>query len=179
MDKLLRILLPLALISVTLALSTRCAEAGNLDATWTAPANNCNNTPLTNLQGYRVRWGSGTAQLPATATSYSITGLLPGTWWINVAAFNSTGAESQYVAGWKTVAPTEFVTKSTTVYTFSAAAATSRWWVRRIVCRWVRCVTPPRASTENIACPWRPSHGTEQNLQPPWQIVVRIASAVS
>lgn len=118
MDKLLRILLPLALISVTLALSTRCAEAGNLDATWTAPANNCNNTPLTNLQGYRVRWGSGTAQLPATATSYSITGLLPGTWWINVAAFNSTGAESQYVAGWKTVAPTEFVTKSTTVYTF-------------------------------------------------------------
>ena len=118
MDRLLRILLPIALIMGTFTLAVRCAHGGDLSATWTAPTGNCNNTPLTDLQGYRVRWGSGSTQLPATATSYAIPNLTPGTWWLNVAAFNSTGEESQYVAGWKTIAPAEFVTKSTTVYTF-------------------------------------------------------------
>lgn len=94
------------------------ASAGDLAATWQAPTGNCDNTPLTDLSGYRVRWGSGTVQLPATATAYTIPNLTPGMWWINVAAFNLKNEESQYVAGWKTVQPSEFVTKTNKVYTF-------------------------------------------------------------
>lgn len=118
MNFLYRLLITTAIVMATLALMSRCAEAGELNTTWTAPTGNCNNTPLTDLQGYRMRWGSGTAQLPANATSYTVSGLTPGTWWVNVAAFNSTGEESQYVAAWKTVTAAEFVTKTNKVYTF-------------------------------------------------------------
>lgn len=97
------------------------ARADTLNVTWTAPTGNCNNTPLTDLRGYRVRWGSGSIDLPATATAFDIPNVAPGTWWVNVAAFNSTGQESQYVAAWKTVTPDKFVTKATTVYTFVRA----------------------------------------------------------
>lgn len=113
-----RLLITTAIIFATLALMSRCAEAGDLSATWTAPTGNCDNTPLTDLQGYRVRWGSGTAELPATANAYNIPNLTPGMWWVNIAAYNSTGEESQYVAAWKTVTAAEFVTKTNKVYTF-------------------------------------------------------------
>ena len=109
------------LVGMLLLGTAMVARAGTLDATWQAPTGNCNNTPLTDLQGYRVRWGKGSIELGATASAYTVTGLTPGVWWINVAAFNSTNVESQYVAAWKTVTPEEFVTKTTTVYTFVKA----------------------------------------------------------
>lgn len=118
MNFLYRLLITTAIVMATLALMSRCAEAGELATTWTAPTGNCNNTPLTDLAGYKVRWGQGSADLPATALAYTVTGVTPGTWWVNVAAFNSTGEESQYVAGWKTITPAEFVTKTNKVYTF-------------------------------------------------------------
>lgn len=94
------------------------AWGGDAALTWTTPTGNCNNTPLTDLAGYRVRWGNGSTELPATANSFNVVGLTPGKWWVNVAAFNAAGAESQYVAGWKEVLPGEFVTKTSKVYTF-------------------------------------------------------------
>ena len=97
------------------------AWGADMPVTWTAPTGNCNNTPLTDLQGYRVRWGNGSTELPATATSFTVSGLTPGRWWVNVAAFNSQNVESQYVAGWKDVAAEEFVTKTNKVYTFFRA----------------------------------------------------------
>ena len=118
MNFLYRLLITTAIIMATLAVMSRCAEAGELNTTWQTPVGNCDNTPLTDLAGYRVRWGSGTVQLPATATGYTVPNLTPGTWWINVAAFNMQNVESQYVAGWRTVAVEEFVTKTNKVYTF-------------------------------------------------------------
>lgn len=118
MNFLYRLLITTAIIMATLAVMSRCAEAGELKTTWQAPVGNCNNTPLTDLAGYRVRWGVGSIELPATATSYDVFGLPPGTWWVNVAAFNNTGTESQYVAAWKTITPAEFVTTTNKVYTF-------------------------------------------------------------
>lgn len=118
MNFLYRLLITTAIICATLTLMSRCAEAGDLSATWTAPTGNCNNTPLTNLAGYKVRWGMGSVELPVGSTAYNVTGLPPGTWWVNVAAFTTTGEESQYVAAWKTVTPAEFTTKSNKVYTF-------------------------------------------------------------
>lgn len=97
------------------------ALGGEIPIQWSAPVGNCDNTRLTDLTGYRVRWGSGQTELPAEATGYTITGLPPGLWWVNVAAFNSKNQESQYVAGWLTVTPEQFVTTGTNVYTFVKA----------------------------------------------------------
>ena len=39
-------------------------------------------------------------------------------WWFSLAAVNSDGDSSEFVTVEKTIAPNEFVTKTTTVYTF-------------------------------------------------------------
>lgn len=58
-----------------------CAQAAKIRVTWVAPARNSDGTPLIDLAGYRIEWGScladgitfGTYQaginVPATATS--------------------------------------------------------------------------------------------------------------
>jgi hypothetical protein len=97
------------------------ALGGDLDATWTAPTKNCDGTALTNLAGYRVRWGKALDELPMTQLSYRATGLTPGFWWFSIAAYNTQGVESQFVSGGKTVKPEEFVTTTTKVYTFAKA----------------------------------------------------------
>lgn len=93
----------------------------DVNVSWTAPVGNCDGTPLADLTGYKVRWGTGSATLPATDTQFTIPALTPGPWWVHVAAFNSQGAESQYVGAWKEVGPEEFVTTSNKVYTFFRA----------------------------------------------------------
>jgi hypothetical protein len=94
------------------------AHAGTANVTWVAPTKNCDGTTLTNLAGYRLRWGVGTAELPLTATSYNIFGLPPGTWWVSIAAYNTTGQESQFVSATKVVTAQEFVTTGTDVFSF-------------------------------------------------------------
>lgn len=97
------------------------ASAGELSATWTAPTQNCNGTPLTDLVGYKVRWGQGTSQLPKTTLAFTATGLKPGDWWFSIAAYNAAGVESEFVSAGKTITPAEFKTTGTTVYTFVRA----------------------------------------------------------
>lgn len=69
--------------------------------TWTPPTENTDDTPLTNLAGYRVHWGTtqmsltNVAQLPdPSAVSYIVSDLAPGTWFFGVRAYTSQGAES-------------------------------------------------------------------------------------
>lgn len=114
----LRVAVILGAGALLVTLFTCSAKAGELAATWTTPTGNCNNTPLTDLKGYRVRWGMGSVELAPTATSFTVSNLVPGTWWVNIAAFNSKNEESQYAAGWNTVTAAEFVTKTNKVYTF-------------------------------------------------------------
>jgi len=97
------------------------AFGGTADLTWVAPTQNCNGTPLTNLAKYDLTYGQKRQDLPLTPLSYTVTGLTPGTWWFSLAAVNSTGDRSEFVTVTKTVAPAEFVTKSTAVYTFVKA----------------------------------------------------------
>lgn len=81
---------------------TRTAPAStSARLSWTAPATNTDNSPLTNLAGYRVVWGTSatalvnTVQIPnASATTYEVTGLKPGSYYFAVKAYSSTGAES-------------------------------------------------------------------------------------
>lgn len=117
MDRLLRFLLPLALIMGAMALGARCAQAGEAVLTWTAPTQNCNGTTLTDLTGYNLTYGQKKEALPKTPLTKTVTGLTPGVWWFSLAATTPT-ATSEFITVEKTVAPAEFVTKTNKVYTF-------------------------------------------------------------
>lgn len=74
---------------------------GSATLTWQRPELNTDNTPLTNLAGYRIVYGTTQSQLTQTLTvsnpsaqSYVITGLAPATWYFALMAYTSSGAES-------------------------------------------------------------------------------------
>ena len=95
----------------------------DMEITWTAPTKNCDGTPLTDLAGYRLRWGTAQHEIAsAGATGYTVPNLRPGRWWVSVAAYNAQGAESQFVSGWKDVPAESLKTIAPTVYTVVKAA---------------------------------------------------------
>jgi len=67
---------------------------------WEAPTTNTDGTPVTPLSGYTIYYGTSPSALShsipagATATSYEITGLAPGTWYFAVAANAKVGTKS-------------------------------------------------------------------------------------
>ena len=94
----------LAAITTSQTYTLACTWPGDTAATmrWTAPTLNTDGSALTNLAGYRVKWGtsptlatSSTRDIanPATLTT-GFTGLAQGTWYFGVLAYNSAGVES-------------------------------------------------------------------------------------
>jgi hypothetical protein len=75
--------------------------SGSATLSWSAPTQNTNGTPLTNLAGFHIYYGTSASNLnqsvlianPA-ATSYVFTSLAAGTWYFTVNAYTTTGAES-------------------------------------------------------------------------------------
>jgi hypothetical protein len=68
---------------------------------WEAPTSNTNGTPLMDLAGYRIYYGSSATDLSQSAQirsvgiqTYVIDGLGAGTWYFAVMAVTSTGVES-------------------------------------------------------------------------------------
>jgi hypothetical protein len=68
---------------------------------WVPPTLNEDGSALTNLAGYKVRYGQTAGSLtqvvdiPAAATtSVMIQGLAAGTWYFTVSAYTTTGVES-------------------------------------------------------------------------------------
>jgi len=101
---------PLALIG--------SANAGTADLSWQKPTQNCDGSSLTNLTGYEVLYGTKrVVGIPPAALTYGIVGLPPGEWWFSIAALTPT-ARSEFVTVSKTVAPEDFKTIGTTLYTF-------------------------------------------------------------
>jgi hypothetical protein len=77
--------------------------SGSATLSWTPPTTNTNGSPLTDLAGYRVRWGTTAGNYPNSVTlnnpgltSYVVGSLVPGTYYFVVTALNSAGVESQY-----------------------------------------------------------------------------------
>jgi hypothetical protein len=77
------------------------ASSGIAELTWTAPTLNEDGTPLTNLAGYKVRYGQTPGALTTTrdianpaTTSVTIEGLSSGTWYFTVASYTNAGVES-------------------------------------------------------------------------------------
>jgi len=74
---------------------------GSATLTWTPPTQNTDGSPLTNLAGYRVYWGTTQDSYPNSVainnpglTSYVVDQLTPATWYFALAAVNSAGVES-------------------------------------------------------------------------------------
>lgn len=93
----------LAVITPPKSYTLKCSWPGDAQAIvrWTPPTQNTDNSPLTDLAGYRVNWGASAstltqvAQVPtAAATSYTVTPLTPGTWYFGVKAYTTAGIES-------------------------------------------------------------------------------------
>jgi len=77
------------------------ASSGAVTLNWTPPTENTDGTPLTNLAGYDIHYGTQSGNYtqsisvsnPGIAT-YVVDNLTPGTYYFSVAAVNSAGTES-------------------------------------------------------------------------------------
>ena len=78
---------------------------GTATLTWTAPTDNTDGTPLTNLTGYRIYFGNRADALSQTisvdnagTTDYVVGNLTAGTWYFAITALTSLHAESPHSA---------------------------------------------------------------------------------
>jgi predicted phage tail protein len=69
--------------------------------TWIAPTGNTNGTPLTDLAGYHIHYGTSQSSLTkvidlagTATTEYEVAGLTPGTYYFTVSAYTAMGTES-------------------------------------------------------------------------------------
>jgi hypothetical protein len=76
---------------------------GSMVLSWTAPTENEDGSPLEDLAGFRIYWGTTPDQYPNSLTidnpsidTYVIEGLLPETYYVVATAFNAAGVESRY-----------------------------------------------------------------------------------
>jgi hypothetical protein len=91
------------------AFSLKVAASGTLPTpgsgaatlSWSAPTENTDGSTLTNLSGYRIRYGKSPTELTseitlhnAGITTYMVTDLPPATYYFAVKAVNAAGAES-------------------------------------------------------------------------------------
>jgi len=74
---------------------------GSATLSWSVPTQNTDGTPLTDLSGYHIYYGTSASALTTTITlasagetSYVVTGLAPGTYYFAVVAYNSAGIDS-------------------------------------------------------------------------------------
>ena len=84
---------------------------GSATVSWTVPTTNVDGSPLTNLAGFRVLYGTNPNQLNQkvelpnpTFTSVQIEDLVPGTYYFSVKAYNASALESNASpVVWKTI----------------------------------------------------------------------------
>jgi hypothetical protein len=76
---------------------------GSATLDWSPPTENADGSPLTNLAGYYVHYGTSDTSLTqtievadASATTYVVSGLTSGTYYFAVSAYNSLGLEGAW-----------------------------------------------------------------------------------
>ena len=76
---------------------------GSATLTWNPPTQNTDGTPLSNLAGYKVYWGTSQNNYSSSVTvnnaglsSYVVDQLTPATWYFAVTALNVAGDESGF-----------------------------------------------------------------------------------
>jgi hypothetical protein len=83
------------------AVAVNQIATGNATITWMPPIENTDGSVLTGLAGYRIHYGTNKDQLTQTEnitnpglTSYVVDQLTSGTWYFNMTAYSTSGAES-------------------------------------------------------------------------------------
>ena len=87
--------------SIEVTTSSATASTSSATLSWSAPTQNEDGSPLTDLAGYRIYYGTSAGDLskridvgnPAT-TSTVVQDLTPGTWFFAISAYTQTGVES-------------------------------------------------------------------------------------
>jgi hypothetical protein len=76
-------------------------SAGSASLSWQAPSANSDGSPLINLAGFHIRYGTQPANLnefidiaSASTLQYAVTNLASGTWYFNITSYTTDGAES-------------------------------------------------------------------------------------
>jgi len=75
--------------------------AYDVTLSWDPPTTNIDGTPITDLAGYKVYYGNSSGTYTSSidvgnTTTYTITGLQPGTYYFAVTAYDTSGNESDY-----------------------------------------------------------------------------------
>jgi hypothetical protein len=86
-------------VNVTVVLNNN----GTALLSWTPPTENTDGSPLTDLAGYKIRYGNSPGSYNDTITinnpgltSYLIENLASSDWYFVMTSFNSSGVESSY-----------------------------------------------------------------------------------
>jgi len=85
------------------ALTVQAIAMGSATLSWTPPTQNTDGSPLTNLAGYKIYWGTTLGNYPNSATimnpgitTYVVQNLTPSTYYFVTTAINGAGAESSF-----------------------------------------------------------------------------------
>jgi hypothetical protein len=85
------------------SITVSAPQTGTATLRWTPPTQNEDGTPIVNLSGYRVYYGTSTSNLNqvvtipnASITSAVIENLTPATWYFALKAYNSANVESSF-----------------------------------------------------------------------------------
>jgi len=76
------------------------ATSGSAALSWAAPTQNIDGSPLTDLSGYHIYYGTSANALTTTitvgggSTTYTVSGLSSGTYYFSVVAYNAEGIDS-------------------------------------------------------------------------------------
>jgi hypothetical protein len=83
------------------AVSVASLQLGSATLSWQPPSSNTDGSPLTNLAGYVIRYGTSLSKLGTEVrvsnpglTTYVVSELEPATWYFQVSAYNTSGVES-------------------------------------------------------------------------------------
>jgi hypothetical protein len=90
-----------SLAPFSITVTAQPASTGSALLSWAAPTANTDGSPLANLAGYKIDYGTGAGALTQTvtisdptATGYTLQGLASGTWYFAVADFTGGGVVS-------------------------------------------------------------------------------------
>jgi hypothetical protein len=88
-------------LSVTAVREPEAAQGGTATLSWSAPTENTDGSPLTDLVGYRIRYGTQSDALTQEIaintvgmTTYTVTDLAPATYYFAIKSVSKSGAES-------------------------------------------------------------------------------------
>lgn len=83
-------------------ITVQAAATGSAVVSWAAPTQNTDGTPLTDLAGYKLYWGTSPGEYTGSIaidnpglTTYVVENLVPATYYFVVTAVNADGAESE------------------------------------------------------------------------------------